>query len=103
MSLFLKRVLLHITFWVGGYYTTLIVPRMYNVEDKMSDEQWFRKNLEGSGRGLNGVPSRHFLGRTEKLNKNPQSEYPMFRIGFEPNASPIRVFNAASTQVGSVP
>lgn len=58
-------------------------------EDVMSDERWMRKNLEGGSRDLMVVPSRHFPGRTEKLNENPHSEYQVFRMGFE--ASTFRI------------
>jgi hypothetical protein len=68
----------------------------------MSDERWMRKNLEGGSRDLMVVPSRHFPGRTEKLNENPHSEYQVFRMGFEASTFRIWVFNAAITPSGSV-
>jgi hypothetical protein len=57
---------------------------------RLSDKQWIRKDWEGSCRHLTEVLPQHFSGRIEEYHEETQSGQPMTWSRFKSNTSRVR-------------
>jgi len=71
-------------FWLFMVYVTSLIPKKRVLDDRMFNEYWIGKDVEGSGRGLCCTSAGGTVERHQKLSPNRQSP----GRGFNPR-SPI--------------